>query len=243
MNRLHLPRPELIHRPPGARHIVREARTLDDLDEVHRITHDSIVSAGYMPPQRGERIVSYPMLDPSPLTTILVAEADEGIVGTNSLALDGPRGLHTDHHFQAETDAVRAEGRRLVSSFRIATDPTWPARSSLALVMDLVKWTYFLAIHRYGFETMLCTFNPKHEGVYEKLIGARTIARRSSLGDDPIAAGAVLMRIDREAAPHRLEQDLAELAERYAAVVPADQVVWSRAAPAETARPGQGAQV
>lgn len=205
----------LEHQPEDKRYVFREVRTLRELDEVHRITHDSIVSAGYMTPQPGGRIVSYPALDPSPLTTILIALEDGRIVGTNSVTADGPLGLHTDVYFPAQTDAVRQEGRRLVSSFRIATDPGWCSRHGNALVRDLVKWTAFVAIHKYRFETMLCSFNPKHEVLYRRLLDASTIARRDDLGHGEIKAGAVMMRIERADVERKFGADLGRLREHY----------------------------
>lgn len=202
-------------RPEDKPYVIREARTLRELDEVHRITHDSIVEAGYMAPQRGGRIISYPALDPSPLTTILVAIADGRIVGTNSITADGPLGLHTDLYFPRETDAARREGLRLVSSFRIATDPAWPGQNGSALVLDIVKWTAFVAIHKYGFETMLCSFNPKHELVYRRMLHARTIALIEDLGHGDIQAGAVMMRIDRDAVLRKLGRDLERMEAQY----------------------------
>lgn len=189
------------YRPPGKAYTVREAQTIRELDEVHRITHDSIVEAGYMPPQNGGRIISYPELDSSPRTTILVAMEGRRVIGTNSITGDGPFGLHTDRHFRAETDVIRREGRRLVSSFRIATDPSWTGRRSFALVQDLVRLTLVVAIHKYDFETILCTFNPKHETVYERWLAARTVRLIEAMEDDRIAAGAVMMRIDRDRLP------------------------------------------
>jgi hypothetical protein len=207
---------ELSYRPAGKTYTLREAQTIRELDAVHRITHDSIVEAGYMPPQCGGRIISYPELDPSPLTTILVAVEEGRVIGTNSITGDGPFGLHTDRHFKAETDAIRAEGRKLVSSFRIATDPRGSARRSLALVMDMVRWSYFVAWKKYDFETMLCTFNPKHEGVYARLLAARTVKLLDVMEGDHIAAGAVMMRIDRERTPAEFLAELEQIEARLA---------------------------
>lgn len=201
------------YRPPRKSYTLREAQTIRELDEVHRITHDSIVEAGYMPPQNGGRIISYPELDSSPRTTILVAVEGRRVIGTNSITADGPFGLHTDRHFRAETDVIRREGRRLVSSFRIATDPSWTGRRSFALVQDLVRLTLVVAIHKYDFETILCTFNPKHETVYERWLAARTVRLIEAMADDRIAAGAVMMRIDRERLPHSVLDEVNAIAQ------------------------------
>lgn len=194
---------------------IRHVRSLRELDQVHRLTHESIVSGGYMAPQPGGRLISYPELDLSPRTSILIAVANRAVIGTNSITADGPLRLHTDRYFPRETEAVRSEGRRLVSSFRIATDPAWRGDGGSRLVLDLVRWSLLVAIQRYRFETILCTFNPKHRRVYERLLGARTLAQLDRIEHAGIAAGAVLMRIDAERLPDRIARDMERLAERY----------------------------
>lgn len=190
---------------------IRESRSPTDLDAVHRITHDSLVDAGSLIPLPGGRLISYPKIDRLPQTTVLVATIGAAVVGTNTLMSDGPAGLHTDVHFRRETDRIRGEGRRLISSFRIATDPKHPATQGIALILDLIRWTYFIGINKYRFETCLFTFNPKHEPIYKRLIAARTVARRECMPGSPIATGVVLMRIDWERTPSRILRELGEL--------------------------------
>ena len=205
------------YQPVDKNYVVREARTLRELDQVHHITHESIVHAGYMDEVKGGRLITYPHLDTSPLTSILIAVDGDRVIGTNSLTADGPLKLHTDCYFSDETDAVRAEGRRLISSFRIATDPTWLTHSSSALVMDIICFTFVLAFERFDFDTMLCTFNPKHENLYRRLLAARTLAHKEAISHGQVSAGAVLMRIDRESLPNRFLAQVQELRAHYLA--------------------------
>jgi hypothetical protein len=199
------------YHPEGRPYVIRPARGRDELDAVHRITHDSIVAAGYMPASADRRLDSYPTLDASPLTTVLVAVRDGTIIGTNSLTADGPLGLHTDLYFPEETNAVRREGRRLVSSFRIATAPVIQDHHGYALILDLVKWTLVVATKAYAFDTVLCTFNPKHEPVYRRMLAATTLARQAQVPHGNVRAGAVLMRIDADRLPAKLAGEVAKL--------------------------------
>lgn len=198
-------------RPEGRPYVIRPAQGRAELDAVHRLTHDSIVAGGYMLARPDGRLDSYPMLDASPLTTVLVAECDGTIIGTNSLTADGPLGLHTDLYFPTETNAVRRDRRRLVSSFRIATDPMVQDRHGYALILDLVKWTLVVATEAYAFETMLCTFNPKHESVYRRMLRATTIAHQAKVAHGDVNAGAVLMRIDVDRLPAALATEVTKL--------------------------------
>ncbi len=198
-------------RPEGRPYVIRPAQGRAELDAVHRLTHDSIVAGGYMLARPDGRLDSYPMLDASPLTTVLVAVCDGTIIGTNSLTADGPLGLHTDLYFPTETNIVRRDRRRLVSSFRIATAPAMKDRHGYALILDLVKWTCVVATEAYAFETMLCTFNPKHETVYRRMLGATTLAHQAQVAHGDVNAGAVLMRIDVERLPAAFTAEVAQL--------------------------------
>jgi hypothetical protein len=198
-------------RPEGRPYVIRPAKGRAELDAVHRLTHDSIVAGGYMVARPDGRLDSYPTLDASPLTTVLVAVCDGTIIGTNSLTADGPLGLHTDLYFPTETNAVRRDRRRLTSSFRIATAPTVQDRHGYALILDLVKWTLVVATEAYDFETMLCTFNPKHETVYRRMLAATTLAHQAQVAHGDVNAGAVLMRIDVDRLPAALAAEVAQL--------------------------------
>lgn len=207
---------EFHYRPEGRSYCIREAITLRELDEVHRITHDSIVAAGYMRVQPSGRLVNYPALDSSPLTTIFLAMESDALIGTHSVTADGRLGLPTDRMFGRETDAIRAEGRHVVSFFRLATDPTRGKAMSSALVLDLVKCAFVAAIDRYDFDTMVCAFNPKHAGLYQRLLAARMIARVERVDNGEIDAGAVMMRVDRERIPAPFAASIRRTAARWA---------------------------
>ncbi|MCW8131588.1 MAG: hypothetical protein KIS92_14670 [Planctomycetota bacterium] len=208
----------LIAAEPSLR--VREARSEADMDAVYRITHDAYVVKGYCTPQPDGRLVHYPHLDGIPETTVYVAELDGEIVGTNAVTLDGPNGLHVDHDFKDECDAIRAEGRRLAASWRIATREN--LRSDTRVVMALIQETIRFWVMN-DLDTCVCTFNPRHERIYKRLLNMVTVATRFESVAGLSNAPAVFMRLDLANIPDRwldtpqMKSRMAALRERHAA--------------------------
>ncbi|MFH1023161.1 MAG: hypothetical protein V1809_07205 [Planctomycetota bacterium] len=177
--------------------VVRPIENDDELDEVYRITHDAYVERGYCAPQSDGRLIHYPRHDGIPETTVLIAERNDRIVGTNSLTLDGPNGLPVDEDFGRDCERIRATGRRLAASWRIATRKD--CREERNIAMGLIRETLRLCLLK-GVETCLFTFNPRHERIYQRLLNMRTVAR--SEGTAGLSnAPAVFMRCDEETLP------------------------------------------
>lgn len=170
---------------------IRPAIDDTDLDHVYRLTHDAYVALGYIAPRPDGRFRHYEAVDAAPENMVLVALEDGAVVGTVSVTLDGPAGLHVDHDFAGETAAVRAEGRPVGACWRIVTEPRH--RASAALVMELIRATGDV-FARCGVATALCTFAPRHERAYQRAIGLTTIARTDGVGE--VRTPAVLMRGD-----------------------------------------------
>lgn len=169
--------------------IVRPVHSDADMDAVYRLTHDGYVEQGYIAPQPDGRLRHYADIDAAPENMVLVAVEDSAIIGTVSVTLDGPAGLHADHDFHVECDAVRAEGLPVGSVWRIVTEPGH--RASRATVRLLIRaGTTVLSLA--GVDAALCTFAPHHERVYAHLLGFRTIARSDGVRE--VATPAVLMR-------------------------------------------------
>lgn len=216
-----LPASEVTNRQPRSTAVSRALKALDrdglpkeqephlfvcplrhtwDLEEVYRITHDAYVERGYCASRPDGRLVHYPHLDGIPETTVLVAVLDGAVVGTNSLTLDGPRGLHVDEDFKAECDAIRAEGRRVAGSWRIATRAA--LRSETRVVMALIQATVDLLRDK-GVETGVFTFNPRHERFYQRLLNMQTVARHEGSVHGLQNAPAVFMRTTVADLPER----------------------------------------
>jgi len=169
--------------------LIRPVLNTKELDQVHRLTHDAYVEQGYIQPRSDGRLRHYVDIEDSPENMVLVAVDEGAIVGTVSITLDGPAGFHTDHDFPAECRAIRAEGKSVGASWRIITAPGH--RDSKALVVDLIRSTVDV-LHRFEVETILCTFNPRHERIYQRLFGMVAVARTDGVGE--VKSAAVLMR-------------------------------------------------
>ncbi len=183
---------------------IRQASSNEELDEVYRITHDAYLERDYCTPQPDGRLIHYPTLENIPETTVLVALLKGRIMGTVSLTLDGPQGFHVDHDFKSKCDEVRSERRRLCACWRIATRSA--QRGERQVVMALIGAAVSSAFETLHCETMLCSFNPRHERIYKRLLNMRTIAHGEST-EGLHQAPAVLMRCDIETLPQKWLKD------------------------------------
>jgi hypothetical protein len=176
--------------------IVRRA-TAADMSAVYRLTHDCYVASHYIEPRPDGMLNHHPHLDGIPQTTVLVADLDGEIVGTNSWTLDGPAGMHTDADFKAECDAVRTEGRVLAASWRIMV--RMDCHQKTRIVLELIKTTVCDMVSA-GVQVALFTFDEKHERFYRRFLNMRTIARRDeSHGLEKVRP--ILMRLDEADIP------------------------------------------
>lgn len=167
--------------------------------EVWRLTHDEYARLGYSSPRPDGMLRHYPHLDLIEETSVVVARDDDGeLLGTNSLTVDGPAGLHVDATFPGEVDAVRRYCQpriwALGASWRIVVRHDVPRK--LETVLGLIGHTRKLVSER-DLDLVLYSFHPKHERFYQKAIGAVTLAgpRPDTIMD---GAPAILMRTDRD---------------------------------------------
>lgn len=173
--------------------IVRPIADASELDVVYRLHHDSWVAEGLLDPQPSGRLVRHPEMDADPNTIVLIAVDDGKIIGTNTLTLDGPLGVPMDHGLREEVDRIRAEGNKLMASWRIATDPM--CRNRMDVVLQLIEAT---AKHGVEFGGTVCIylFAKRHERVYQKIVSATTICDAGIFYSDAPKWHAVLMRTD-----------------------------------------------
>lgn len=179
--------------------VIRAILNDDELDTVHHLTHDQYVVEGFTAPQPDGRLRYYDDIEAAAENMVLVAIEDNAIIGTVSLTLDGPAGLHVDHDFPVECAAIRAEGGTVGGVWRIITAPG--LRTGTAVILDLIRSSTDV-LDRFGVDTALCEFNPRHERAYRKLLGFTTVAHNASLGQ--LTAPAVLMRTSVAAAARAL---------------------------------------
>ncbi len=177
---------------------VRPVNDTTEMEVVYRITHDAYVAEGYSDPQPNGLLIYNSHLDAIPETTVLVAVHEEEIIGTISWTLDNPSGLHVDDDFKTECDLIRREGKCLAGSWRIATRKRY--QNQRTVVISLIQAVVDDYLH-HGVDTSVFIFDPKHERVYQKLLGMRTVARRDAykLTNTPV----VLMRVEIAELPAR----------------------------------------
>jgi hypothetical protein len=167
-----------------------------ELDAVYRLTHDAWVEEGLIEPQPSGRMVRHPELDSDRDTHVLVAKGPDGsVLGTNSITFDGPLGLPMDHGLKGQVDKIRATVQRLAGSWRIAT--VLDCRSRISVLSALIIKTIDIA-EELNVDSCLFLFAKRHERVYQKLIGARTICSSPGFYPDAPLWTPVLMRVDRE---------------------------------------------
>ena len=177
---------------------LRSAKNKKDLEEIYRLVHDAYVERGYIEPQDDGRLVLYPHLDNVPETTVIIMWDQDRIVGTNTLTIDGPRGLPSDGDFKKECDAIRAEGRCLAGSWRLCTRTGY--RDERHIVLELIARTVRLTLQN-DIETCVFTINPRHVDVYRKLLNMTLVSQREDTVKGLQNAPAVFMRCDRETLP------------------------------------------
>ncbi len=145
------------------------------LEEVHILTHDSFVEGGLISPTPDGKLDIYSHLDSLQETLIVTATLAGQLVATCSITKDNKHGLQSDKFFKEETDHLREKHRNLGCSWRIVTAP--PFRRDIRLIKRLIDHTA-LAAQDLGIEYCLYCFATKHENIYSRLIGAKTITRK-----------------------------------------------------------------
>ncbi len=174
---------------------IHKLTNFNRLPEIGELVHDTLVESGHISSRYNKFVDLYPHLNKIPETTILIAELNGRIIGTNSMTLDNPKGLHTDKFFKEETDSFRKQKKILGSSWRIATAHEY--RKNIRLFLDLIQNTFFLAKEMH-IETCLFVFDKRHEEFYKKLIDAETVAEKISNIEPEIDIPMILMRTDTE---------------------------------------------
>lgn len=113
-----------------------------------------------------------PESDPQRHTFAAVGRQD--VLGTLTVALDGPEGLSCEFLFGDEVATLRAAGARVCEFTRLAVD----AVASLAsdVLTALFHAAYTLAHREGGFDTLLVEVHPRHVRYYQRMFGAGVLA-------------------------------------------------------------------
>ncbi len=174
---------------------LHKLKDFNRLYEIGKLVHDTLVESGHISSRYDKYVDLYPHLNKIPETSILIAESGGKIIGTNSMTLESPAGLHTDKFFKEETDCFRKNKKILGSSWRIATSKEY--RKNIRLFLDLIQNSFFLA-KEMNIETCLFVFDKKHEEFYKKMLDAETVAEKICNIEPEIDIPMVLMQTDTE---------------------------------------------
>jgi hypothetical protein len=164
------------------------------ISDIYKLTHDTCVEAGVILPKEDGQLITFPHLDYTPQTTILIAEQDGQIIGTNSFKIDGSEGLHTDIYFREETDKIREKVTGVLGcSWRIATHKEY--RKERSLILDMIKRTFEVALTA-NCEVCLFIFSEKHSRIYQRIIGAEIVSKKNFSLDNNIETMGVMMQVE-----------------------------------------------
>ena len=168
------------------------------LDEIYRLTHDSLVDAGARTPKRDGKVNTSPHLDRIPETSTVITEQNGQIVATISITADNSLGLPIDNYFKEETDAIRANSSdRVGVIWRIASRKE--CRRNTHLIMDTIaKGTQLM--HASSCRIWLFCIVEKHVRFYRRFFDAEIVSRKIATVDREIEIPMLLMQADVEKA-------------------------------------------
>lgn len=82
---------------------IKELTDFFRLNELNSLVHDTLVESKHIKKRTSGLLDLYPKLNKIKQTTILIAELNNKIAGTNSMTIDSLYGLHTNFFFKEET--------------------------------------------------------------------------------------------------------------------------------------------
>jgi hypothetical protein len=130
-----------------------------------------------------------------------VAADDRATLGTITLGLDGPSGLHADETHRDAVDAARARGRRVCELTRFAVHEQADSRRVLASLFSLV---YAAGRTIHGVTDVFIEVNPRHVSFYSRLLGFVVAAGERFC--ERVRAPSVLLHLELDALEERLLQ-------------------------------------
>lgn len=162
------------------------------LDEIYRLTHDSLVDAKYIAPRLDGRVVSSPHLDKIPETSIVTAERNGQIIASITVTLTNSHGLPTGEYFKEETAAICDNGKFSVGViWRIAT--VKEHRKIPRLTMNTL-FRGLEIMYASSCDIVLFVVAEKHIRFYKRFLNAEVIARKMTVIDKDIEIPMVLMQ-------------------------------------------------
>lgn len=171
------------------------ATRISELQAVYELTYRVYSEEGYCQRRDDGRLQHYPHLDEIAETTVVIGRVDNKLIGSVSVTVDGPLGLHADDDFPAAMRIVRQGlgGKVLGAGWRMVTDNTF--RNNRRFALRLFREGFLVVLDR-GIETLVSIINPRHVSFYQRFLGYEKLTEGACKyvgGED-----AVLMMYDVE---------------------------------------------
>jgi hypothetical protein len=120
----------------------------------------------------------------------IMVEAKGRLLGTMTLGIDSPEGLHADDANREHVDRLRAQGRRIGEMVKFAVSQ---GCDSMLVIAALVAAAHGLWV-QHGLSDVLIEVHPRHAAFYQRalcftVIGEETVCPR-------VSAPAVLLRLN-----------------------------------------------
>ena len=181
---------------------IRKAKTLDDLQRVYRLTHDSFVAAGLCERQPHQMIIHHPDQDVIPETIVFLVEIKGELVGTVSFTIDSEFGLMVDSGFKQQIDKYRKFYSKVANFWRLAISPAY--QNDTRILRNLLG---IIASCLLKNQIPVCffTFSPEHARIYEKLVNTEEVCRGFDTNDliSPEHTEVVLMKLYPDKVPEK----------------------------------------
>ncbi len=150
-----------IERTPEDEFKIRLATTGERAQQASFLVRKRYAEVGYVAAGSGQ-----PKGCPAEIT--LLSYLNEQVVGTLTVGLDVGQGLYADELYKAETDRLRAEGRKPAEFTKLAVDTKRASKQVLASLFH-IAYIHLRRIWRYT--DMVIEVNPDHVEFYKRMLG------------------------------------------------------------------------
>lgn len=128
---------------------------------------------------------------PQPTRVTFVASDEDTAIGTMTIGFDSDQGLFVDDLFSENTNALRAQGRRICEFTKLAMDSVVRSKQVLA---SLFHVAYIHAHRSMEFDDLLIEVNPRHVRYYQNMLGFKVLGEPKM--NTRVGAISVLMRLE-----------------------------------------------
>lgn len=169
--------------------------SIHDMTRAGKLVEQQYLARGYTCTHVGDTANLAPRNE-----TVMVATQGGEIVGTMTMAIDGPYGLWMDHTYPDIAQAARARRRMLCELTRLAVVAGTDTRGTLIALFALA---HQVGYGQHGVEEVFIEVNPRHRSFYCRSFGFKAVSDVRTC--DRVNAPAILLRLDVEQLNLRLQ--------------------------------------